>query len=107
MTVVFGDLAQDSPAAATLVDLYTCPAGYRVSAKLQIANRAGASTFRVAVAPGGAADHVRQYKAFDQALDANGALSSESFTLNAGDIVRVRSASGSVSFTLNGYKETV
>lgn len=107
MTVVFGDLAQASPAAATLVDLYECPAGYRATVKLQVANRAAATSFRTAVAMGGAADAVAQYKAWDEALDANAAISSDSFTLKAGDVVRVQSASGSVSFSLNGYKETV
>lgn len=107
MTVVFGDLAQDAPAATTLVDLYTCPGGYRATVKMSVANRGGATAFRVALAPGGSADHVRQYKAYDEPLDANAAVSSESFTLNAGDVVRVRSTSGNVSFTLNGYRETV
>ena len=43
-----------------------------------------ATTFRAAVAPGGAADAVTHYKAYDDALDVNEALSSESFTLAAG-----------------------
>lgn len=105
MALVFGDLGQASPAAGTLVDLYVCPAGKRATVKLGVANRGAATTFRAAVAPGGAADAVTHYKAYDDALAANEALSSDKMTLAAGDVVRVRSASGDVTFTINGYEE--
>ncbi len=107
MSLEFGDLAQASPAAATLHDLFTAPVGFRVTGRLHIANRGAASTVRVAMAIGGAADAVQQYKAYDKAIDANEGLEFGPFTMDPGDVLRVQSASGSVSFSLNGYKESV
>ncbi len=107
MSLEFGDLAQASPGAAVLADLFTCPAGFRATGRLHIANRNTATTIRVALAIGGAADAVQQYKAWDMALDSNEGFEFGPFTLDPGDVVRVQSASGDVSFSLNGYKESV
>jgi hypothetical protein len=68
-----------------------------------ITNRvAVASTFRVAIAKAGAVDSVEQYVAYDKAIAASDTGSTIGFALSSGDIVRVYSSSGLLSFTATG-----
>jgi hypothetical protein len=98
-------LGQAKPAAATLTDAYAVPAlTSAVVSTITVCEQAGvATTFRISVAVAAAADAPAQYLVFDAALDANEPISlTIGVTLGAGDVVRVRSASGSVSFNLFG-----
>lgn len=97
-------LAQATPAANTLTDLYTVPAVTSAAlGLLMVCNTNNASiAFRVSIAVGGAADALKQYLYYDAVLGANlsnGAILG--ISLNTGDIVRVRSDTANVAFTLN------
>lgn len=98
-------LGQSKPAATTLTDLYTVPASTNtVISHLAISNPGGtADTFRVSVAIAGAADALAQYVDYDIALGIGDAIEVlKGATLAATDKVRVRSAGGSLAFTLFG-----
>lgn len=97
-----GILGQAAPGAASEVDLYTCPLNTLATLKVIITNRAGATTFKIRAAKNGEAGDVKQDLASDSPLAANDAVSCVSFMIGAGDVVRVSSASGSVSFTATG-----
>lgn len=97
-----GILGQLAPPAATLQDLYLCPPNTLATLKVIISNRAGATTFKILTAVKGVASEVKQELASDIAILANDAVSSVSFMIGAGDVVRVSSVSGSVSFTATG-----
>lgn len=105
MSMLFGVLGQTSPAATTLTDAYTVPAGRRATVSVVVCNRAGATTVRVSIASNGAADAVAQYVLYDTALAANDTIGTMRLTVGAGDVVRCYSASGAVSFTINGIQE--
>lgn len=102
-------LAQLAPAGNSLDALYTVPAGTRaVVSTLKICNREDAETsYRVAIAVAGEADSEKQYVYYDVPLDANDSFSAtEGWTLNAGDVIRVRSGNGLCSFNLFGVEIT-
>lgn len=105
----FGVLGQANPGATTLTDLFTVPAATQVvTSSLIVCNQnAGAGTFRVSVAPSGAADAKPQYLYRDEAIAANtGRALIIGMTLNVGDVVRVYGSSADFSFTLFGTKIT-
>jgi len=95
---------QAKPAAATPVDLYTCPFNVAlVSSTLIICNQAGADTFRIVVSPNGAATTAAMYIAYDTAISANNfAEVTIGITLTKGDVIRVYSTLGNCSFSLFG-----
>lgn len=98
-------LGQLSPAARTLKTMYAVPLRKKVSGgRLIIANRGAASTtFRVSVAVGGAADEARQYVNYNTPLLVGETKEADlNLLLEAGDQIRVYSASGEVSFNLMG-----
>ena len=98
-----GILAQSSPTLNTDTDLYTVPSGDEAEVKVLVAERGGAAaTFRVWVAPSGAATSNEQYIAYDEALAANESLTSAVFRVDGGDVVRIRASTSNVSFTLTG-----
>ena len=102
---VFGALAQSTPAATTLTDAYTCPAARRAELEVVICNRSSATTVRLQHAVAGAASANGQYLLYDYALGANEAKVTARFTVKATDVVRVYSASGNVTFNINGIEE--
>ncbi len=106
MADVFGALAQSAPAATTLTDAYTVPAGQRATVEVVMCNRSSATTVRLQHAKAGAASADAQYLLYDYALGANESKSTANFTLTATDVVRVYSTSGSVTFNINGIEET-
>jgi|SRR6267378_1033781 len=102
-------LGQAFPAAVTLAPLYTVPAATQaVSSTVTICEQAGvATTYRISVAVAGAADTPAQYVAFDSPLQANETKGfTIGMTLGAADVIRVRSASGNVSFNAFGVELT-
>lgn len=102
---IYGVLGQSAPAATTLTDAYTVPAAKHATVRVLVCNRSTATTFRLAVSPAGASIANAHYIAYDQPLEANDAASSVAVTVTAGDVVRVYSASGSVSFTVTGIED--
>lgn len=98
-------LGQSAPAATTLTTAYTVPASKHTSARVVVCNRSTADTFRIAVSPNGAGIANEHYIAYDQIIDANDSVSSVPFTASAGDLVRVYSAAGSLSFSVTGIED--
>lgn len=101
----FGALAQSTPAATTLTDAYTAPAARRAELEVVICNRSGATTIRLQHAIAGAASANGQYLLYDYALGANEAKVTARMTVAATDVIRVYSASGNVTFNVNGIEE--
>lgn len=97
-------LAQAAPAAATSVTLYEVPIQSAADVKsLFICNRAGATTFRVALVPDGETLADKHYIYYDTALAANETLAEDTpIFLEEGDSIRIESGSGTVSFTVSG-----
>lgn len=96
-----GILGQISP-GVSLQDVYTCPPNTIATVKVIVANRSTATTFRILVAIDGEATDPKQYLAFDTPVAANEPGSSVSFVISSGDVVRVRSGTSDVSFTVTG-----
>jgi hypothetical protein len=107
MADLFGALAQSAPAAATLTPAYTVPAGKRATVEVVACNRSVTTTIRLQHAINGAASANAQYLLYDLPLTGNESKVTAQFTVTAGDVVRVFSASGSVTFNINGIEEDV
>lgn len=106
MADVFGALAQVYPAATTLTNSYTVPTGKRATVEVVMCNQGGASAAaRVSHAIGGAADTSKQYLVYGVLITASDTRVSGRFTVNAGDIIRVWSDTGTISFNINGVEE--
>jgi len=100
----YGALGQASPAATTLTDLYSPPSGRHASVRVVVCNRGTDTTVRVSLAPQGAADAVSQYVVYDLELPANESSATTTLTVGGFDVIRGRSASGNVSFTVTGIE---
>jgi hypothetical protein len=98
-------LAQSNPGAAVLTDIYTVPAlTSTVVSSVVVCNESSTpSTFRIAIAVGGAADDPKQYLYFDLSFPGNETfIATIGITLAAGDIIRVRAGTGNFAFTVLG-----
>jgi hypothetical protein len=101
--MAYGFLAQLSPSASVLSDLYTCPNNTKAVVQIIVANRdTSAGLYRLSVAIDDAADSVEQYIVYDGVVDASDSLASVPISLNSNDTVRVRSSNGLISFSLTG-----
>ncbi len=105
MSALFGVLGQSAPNASALTTIYTCPNNKHGTARMLVCNRDAVDLFRIAISPNGAAIDSKHYIAYDMYIAANDSLSSSAFTLKAGDVVRVHSTNGNLSFTLTGIEE--
>jgi hypothetical protein len=98
-------LGQSAPAATTETTLYTVPAlTMTVVSTLVVANRSASdATFRITIAPNGAATANSQYIAYDLSCGGNG-LNAFTFglTMDAADVVRVYASSADLSFSIFG-----
>jgi hypothetical protein len=102
----YGVLGQVQPAATTLATVYTVPNGRHTIARVIACNTvASAGAFRVAIEVNGEADNPANYVAYDEPINANDSLSSVPMGLNQNDVVKVRSVSGSVSFSVTGIEQ--
>jgi hypothetical protein len=100
-------LGQLHPAATTLSTLYTVPDLVQTTtSSLVVCNTSSGNTdFRVSIAVAGAADNIKQYIYYDQAISAkHSVVSIMGLTLNEGDVVRVYSGNGNISFSLFGVE---
>lgn len=102
---LFGALAQSTPAATTLTAAYTVPALRKATIEVVSCNRAADTVIRIQHAIGGAASSTAQYWAYDYPLLANDTKVSARLTVAAGDVIRVYSGSGAVTFNINGVEE--
>lgn len=100
--------AQSIPAATTLTDAYTVPAlTTAVLSSIVVCNQGSSTTFRIAHSIAGAADTAAQYLYYNQAIAANATFTATlGITLTAGDVIRVYSVTGNVSFNIYGSQVT-
>jgi hypothetical protein len=109
MAESFKVLGQSAPSATTLTDLYTVPAltSTTVSTLVVVNRSATATTFRISVAPAGAADTVSQYLFYDQLLDGNSSFTATmGITLATTDKIRVYATLATLSFSAFGVEIT-
>ena len=105
MAETYGALAQSTPSALTLTDIYTLPVGRRASGQVRICNLGPSTTVRLQHAVDGAASSNPQYLLFDYILPAATTVSSLDVLLSPGDVLRAYSASGQVTFNFDGVEE--
>lgn len=109
MAQAYKVLGQSNPAATTLTALYTVPAvTSAVVSSIIIANRSAVSTtFRISIAPAGAADNNSQYIAFDAPIVGNSVVDFTSgFTLATTDVIRVFATLATLTFSAYGVEIT-
>jgi hypothetical protein len=100
-------LGQLAPAATTLGTLYAVPAATSTTvSSIGVCNRdATATTFRISIAPAGAADGTTQYLYYDVSLPGNDTfVATIGATLGTTDQVRCYAGHGSVTFSAFGIE---
>lgn len=102
MGIVNKTLGQSNP-GAVLTDLYTAPAGANTTANVTVCNvGVFAETYRIAVAPAGAASVQKHFIAFDTVIAANTSVTVSGIYLRAGDVLRVYGSTSNLSFVAMG-----
>jgi hypothetical protein len=105
---VWGALAQSAPAATTLTAAYTVPAGKVATVEVIVCERnAATALIRLALSPNGATIADTHYLFYNYNMAANDTLTTARFVVNAGDVLRVYSSTGNVTFNINGIEEDV
>ncbi len=98
-----GILGQVAPAATTLTDIYTVPLLTVATMRVIVTNRSiNSALFRVAVSKDGDAIVDEHFIAFDKRIEGSDTGSTIGFAVSSGDIVRVESDTGNLSFTATG-----
>lgn len=109
MATAYKVLGQSAPGATTDTTLYTCPASTQtVVSTISVCNRdSGSATFRIAVRPSGASIANQHYVAFDAPIAGNNVIAlTLGITLNATDVITVRSSTANLSFNAYGSEIT-
>lgn len=105
MATTYKIIGQSAPSATTETDLYTVPAATQtIISTIVVANRSSSdATFRISVAPDGAATANSQYIAYDLTCGGNG-INAFTFglTLDATDKIRVYASSANLTFSAFG-----
>jgi hypothetical protein len=105
MATAYKIIGQSAPAATTETDLYTVPAATEtIVSTIVVANRSATdATFRISVAPNGAATANSHYIAYDLTCAGNG-LNAFTFglTMDATDKIRVYASSANLTFSAFG-----
>lgn len=105
MSTLRGTLGQVAPSATILTEIYTVPALKSTVCRVIITDTGGVTaTFRVSVGVDGAADDIKQYIAYDRPIEPNDTGSTIAFIIGSADVVRVRSSTGNLSFSLTGIE---
>lgn len=98
-----GILGQAAPGANVLTDIYTVPLLTVATMRVIVTNRdINAALFRVAVSKDGDPIADEHYVAFDKRIEGSDTGSTIGFAVSSGDIVRVESNTGNLSFTATG-----
>lgn len=100
-------LGQSNPTATTLTTLYTVPAATSVSvSSIVICNRSSTATsFRISIAPAGAADALTQYLYYDVPISGNDTfVATIGCTLAATDVVRCYATLATLTFSIFGVQ---
>lgn len=109
MAEAYKNLGQSAPSATTLTDLYTVPSSTSaVVSTVTVCNRSStATTFRVSVAPAGAADTNAHYLWYDVNLPGNDTFAATiGLTLATTDKIRVYAGAATLSFHAYGSEIT-
>jgi len=109
MAEAFKVLGQSTPSATTLTDVYTVPSvTSAVVSTITVCNRSGTATsFRISVAPTGAADTDAHYLYYDVAIEGNDTFAATlGLTLATTDKVRVYATLATLSFSVFGSEVT-
>lgn len=107
MSTTIKVLGQNAPIATTLTTLYTVPgATSTVASSIVVCNRSAVATsFRIAIRPGGAAISNEHYLYYDVAIAGNDTfIATIGITLAATDVVSVYNTLATLSFTLFGQE---
>lgn len=102
-------LGQSKPSATTLTDIYTVPAATSaIVSTITVCNQsATATSFRISVAPAGAADASSQYLYYDVAIAGNDTFACTfGISLATTDKIRVYNTLATLSFTVTGVEIT-
>lgn len=101
-------LGQSSPAATTLVTLYTVPAATEaIVSTLVICNRGVSTTYRVAIRPAGASIANQHYIVYDGVVEQyNSSFLTLGLSLAATDVVSIYAGAATLSFSLFGVEIT-
>lgn len=100
-------LGQSKPSATTLTDIYTVPAATSaIVSTITVCNQsATATSFRISVAPAGAADATSQYIYYDVAIAGNDTFACTfGISLATTDKIRVYNTLATLSFTVTGVE---
>jgi hypothetical protein len=92
-----------------LVTLYTVPALTQTTVSTLSATNTGSTdtAFYISVARAGATDSIEQYLYYNLPILANDTFAATfGVTLNASDVIRVKSTNGAVSFSAFGIEKT-
>lgn len=103
-------LGQSNPSATTLTDLYTVPGSINtVVSTLIVSNRSATETsFRVSIAPAGAADDPEQYIYYDITIAGNDTFAATlGITLATTDVIRVYATLATLSFSAFGIERDI
>lgn len=109
MATTYKVLAQSKPSAASLTDAYTVPGATTATiTTITVANQsATATSFRISVAVGGAANTASQYLYYDVPIGGNDTFATTiGITLGSGDVVRVYNTLATLSFNIFGVENT-
>jgi hypothetical protein len=110
MAVTKRVLGQSAPSATTLTDLYTVASAKMTTiSSLVVCNRSATPTsYRLSVAPSGAADALSQYQFYDVAIDGNDShVMTIGETLAATDKIRCYATLATLTFSAFGAEEDV
>ncbi len=101
MAITYKDPVQSAPSATTLTDLITTTTRI-VASTLIVCNRSATPTsFRVSVAPAGAADATSQYIYYDVPIAGNDTFKATfGLSLASGSKIRVYATLATLSFSL-------
>lgn len=105
MAITYKVLGQINPSANTLSTVYTVPAlTNAVISTITVCNQsANATTFDIAVRPGGATIDPKHYLSFKTSLAGNDTISlTLGITLSATDVISANAGSSTVSFNAFG-----
>jgi hypothetical protein len=109
MPIEYKVLAQSTPGATTVTDIYTVPADTTaIISSIVVCNRAAVpKTFRISIAPAGAADTIVHYIAYDVTIPANDVVYIQiGITLAATDVIRAYVESADISINVFGLENS-
>ncbi len=107
MADTFKVLGQSKPSATTLTDIYTVPGATSTTVStITVCNQSSTATsFRISIAPAGAADATSQYIYYDVAIAGNDTFAcTAGFTLATTDKIRVYNTLATLSFSVFGVE---